>query len=90
MSDMYGGAASNHQIMKTLYRKKLPRDTIMVDKGFNIEDVLIPHQITMNIPSFFKKENKIDSEIVLKDRKVASKTVHVERHIVIGRTFKIL
>jgi hypothetical protein len=46
--------------------------------------------ITVNIPTFFKKRNRISGKIISSDRKVSSKRVHIERIIGLGKTYKIL
>jgi len=58
--------------------------------GFNVQDLFIPYDVTINIPTFFKKTNRMSTATVLKDRKLASKRVHVERIIGLAKTFKIL
>ena len=50
----------------------------------------MPYNVSINIPSFFTKKNRMSGEIVMKDRKIASKRVHIERIIGLGKTFKIL
>ena len=41
----------------------------------------MPHDILVNIPSFFRKKNRLSAKVVLADRKIASKRVHIERII---------
>ena len=67
-----------------------PGDEIMTDKGFNVEDMFIPYHVAINIPTFFKKKNRMSNETVIKDRKIASKRVHIERIIGLAKTYKIL
>ena len=62
----------------------------MVDKGFDVQDLFAPVDVCVNIPSFFRKKNKLSGKEVLQDRKIASKRVHVERVIGLGKTYKIL
>ena len=62
----------------------------MADKGFNVQDIFAPMDVTVNIPTFFKKRNRMSGETVIKDRSIASKRVHVERIIGLGKTYKIL
>lgn len=33
-----------------------PGDQIMADKGFNVEDLMLPYHVTVNMPTFFKKK----------------------------------
>ena len=92
ISEAYGGSASDRQICErgNLTDRCDPGDSIMADKGFNVQDLFIPYDITINIPSFFKKKNRISSHTVIKDRKLASKRVHVERIIGLAKSYKIL
>ena len=57
---------------------------------FNVQNLFIPYDMMINIPTFFRKKNRISSQTVLKDRKLASKRVHVERITGLAKTFKIL
>ena len=56
-----------------------PGDSVMADKGFNVQDIFAPYNVSINIPAFFRKQNKIKSSTVLSDRKLSSKRVHIER-----------
>ena len=92
VTDAYGGAASDRQIVE---RSNLPmkcesKDSLMADKGFNVQDIFAPYDVQINIPQFFKKKNGLSNETVMKDRKIASKRVHIERIIGLGKTYKIL
>lgn len=92
VSDAYGGSTSDRQ---TIERSRIPQmcdpgDEIMADKGFNVEDLLQPYQVSLNIPTFFKKKNRMSCAAVRRDRKISSKRVHVERVIGLAKTYKIL
>ncbi len=67
-----------------------PGDEVMGDKGFNVEDMFGPYGVTLNIPTFFRKKNRMSGATVMRDRKVSSKRVHVERVIGLAKTYKIL
>lgn len=67
-----------------------PYDSIMADKGFSVQDLFATQNVAINMPTFFKKKNRLTGEIVMKDRKISSKRVHVERIIGLAKTFKIL
>lgn len=62
----------------------------MSDKGFNVQDVFASRDITINIPTFLKKQNRMSGNTVLRNIKISSKRVHVERIIGLTKTFKIL
>lgn len=35
-----------------------PGDSIMADKGFNVQDLFASNDITVNIPTFFKRKKQ--------------------------------
>ena len=67
-----------------------PGDSVMADKGFNVQDLFARMDVTVNLPTFFKKRNRISGKIILSNRKVSSKLVHIERIISLGKTYKLL
>ena len=92
VSPAYGGSTSDRQICErsnllTLCDKG---DSIMADKGFNVQDLFAPYDVTINIPTFFRKKNRMTGKTVLKDRAISSKRVHIERIIGLVKTYKIL
>lgn len=88
----YGGSTSDRQIVErsNLGRLCEPGDSIMADKGFNVQDLMALHDVHVNIPTFLKKTNRFHPKALSRDRKIASKRVHIERHIGLAKTFKIL
>ncbi|KAK3880942.1 hypothetical protein Pcinc_014592 [Petrolisthes cinctipes] len=92
VSDVFGGATSDRQICErsSLVNKVESGDSIMADKGFNVQDMFIEPNVEINIPEFFRKKTRLSEKSVLKDRKIASKRVHVERLIGLAKTFKML
>lgn len=92
ISPAYGGSVSDRQMIERsdIPNKCDPGDSIMADKGFEVQDLFAPYDVTVNIPSFFKKTNRLSGNAVLHDRKIASKRVHIERIIGLGKTYKIL
>jgi len=48
----------------------------MVDKGFNIQGILAPYDVHVNIPTFLKKGNRFAPKTLARDRNIASKHVH--------------
>ncbi len=92
ISPAYAGTTSDRQIVErgNIPRKCDPGDSIMADKGFDVQDLFAPSDVTVNIPTFFKRKNKMSGKTVLHDRKISSKRVHIERLIGLGKTYKIL
>ena len=92
VSPAYGGSTSDRQIVE---RCKIvgacdPGDSVMADKGFNVQDLFATANVHVNIPTFFKKKNRMTGKIVVNDRKISSKRVHIERIIGLGKTYRIL
>lgn len=52
--------------------------------------MFIGKDITLNIPTFLKGHGQIPGLKLLKDRKLASQRVHIERLIGLTKTYKIL
>jgi hypothetical protein len=62
----------------------------MADKGFNVQDLFAANDVAVNIPTFFKKKNRLSGRQVLSDRKISSERVHIERVIGAMKRFKVL
>lgn len=92
VSDIFGGATSDRQICERsgLVNKVESGDSIMADKGFNVQDMFISPYVEINTPEFFKKKTRLSAKSLMRDRKIASKRVHVERIIGLAKTFKML
>ena len=94
ISEAYGGAASDRQIIERsdlLQRGKFaPNDSIMADRGFVVQDLFCMRQVQVNIPTVMRGMSQLPAETVVKDRRLASKRVHVERVIGLAKHFKIL
>lgn len=92
ISSAYGGSTTDRQIVERSNITSIcdPADSIMADKGFNVQDLFQSVGVSVNIPTFFRKRNRMDSKTVLRDRRIASKRVHIERIIGLAKTYKIL
>lgn len=92
VSPTYGGSVSDRAIIERsdLTNKVDPQDSLMVDRGFTIQDIFAPHQVSINIPAFKKGQSQLPGVIIEKDRQLANKRVHVERVIGLTKTYKIL
>lgn len=93
VSKGYGGRSSDKGIFvqSDLIKKLCPRrDSIMVDKGFLIDQICNEHFIKLIRPSFLKKKKQF-SEIESKENVLISKArVHIERVNQRIRLFNIL
>ncbi len=94
ISEAYGGAASDRQIVErsSLLQENLFEngDSIMADRGFIVQDLFALKQVHVNIPTVMRNMNQLPAEKVVRDRRIASKRVHVERIIGLAKTFRIL
>ena len=95
VSDAYGGSTSDRQICERsdLIKKPLftSGESIMADRGLNVvQELSASKDVQVNIPSFMKGRNQLSLSEVIKDRRTASKCVHIERIIGLAKTFKIL
>ena len=96
ISDSYGGAVSDRQIIERSplccnseqYFEK--GDSIMADRGIMVQDLFASKDICVNTPTMLKGKSQLEPHEVVHDRRVASKRIHVERVIGLGKTFKIL
>ncbi|KAL4719540.1 hypothetical protein ACJJTC_013835 [Scirpophaga incertulas] len=91
-SEAYAGSVSDRQIVE---RSKLfdlceKGDSIMADRGFNVQDLFASKGIGINIPSFLKGKSQIPSVLLKNDQKIARHRVHIERNIGLTKTYKIL
>ena len=67
-----------------------PGDSIMADRGLLVQDLFASKDVKVNTPTTMKGLTQLPADIVVKDRKIASKRVHVERIIGLAKTYKIL
>ena len=80
-----GGAMSDKRLVKEsgILSKFLPQDTVLADRGFNIQELLLPYQVNLVIPPFLKKKKQFSLEDDARTKQVANARIHIER--VIGR-----
>ncbi|KYN00652.1 hypothetical protein ALC62_08567, partial [Cyphomyrmex costatus] len=92
ISSAYAGSVSDRAIVErsNLTKKTEPGDSIMADRGFTVQDLFAPIYVSINIPAFLKGKTQLPGLTLLKDRKLASKRVHIERLIGLTKTYKIL
>jgi len=71
VTDACGGSATDRQIVERcgLRDKCEPGDSIMADKGFNVQDIIGTKDMTVNIPERFSKKNRLSSHTVPKTGK---------------------
>jgi len=53
-------------------------DSVMADRGFNIQDDLTPLGIKVNIPPFLKVKTQLEPEELVETHRIASLRIHIE------------
>jgi hypothetical protein len=93
VSPAVGGSASDRQIIENsnlLDGRFGAGDSIMADRGILVQDLFAAQNVIVNTPTTMKGKNQLPAETVVKDRRISSKRVHVERVIGLAKTYKIL
>ena len=92
VSPVYEGSISDKKLVQVsgLLDKLEISDEIMADKGFDIQDLLAPLGVRLNIPPFLSSSTQFSCEDVLKTKKIAKLRIHVERAILRFKEFRIL
>ncbi|XP_031559835.1 uncharacterized protein LOC116296006 [Actinia tenebrosa] len=90
-SDAWSGKVSDKQITQDSRVLELlePGDNVMVDKGFEIEDI-VPPGVRVNMPPSLQSRRPFFAADTEKTMNIASVTIHVERAIQRIKTFHIL
>ena len=65
-------------------------DSVMADKGFDIQDILITRGVKLNIPPFKQGERQMLPEEIASTKKIAAIRIHVERKMQRIKSFRIL
>ncbi|KXJ27604.1 hypothetical protein AC249_AIPGENE7624 [Exaiptasia diaphana] len=91
VSDLYSGRTSDKEATRDCGILPLLEegDSIMVDKGFDIEDIL-PKNVSLNIPPFLREKDHFSLEEETETRRIAALRIHVERAIRRIKCFRIL
>lgn len=96
VSNPYGGNTSDRHIAeKEILHKLEPGDAVMVDRGFNIKDLLLQRGVKLHMPPFTRKNREgtgktLNQKEILQTREIASLRIHVERAIERMKNFRIL
>ncbi|KAK3907776.1 tRNA(Ile)-lysidine synthase [Frankliniella fusca] len=82
-SEAFGGSTSDRQIFE---RSVLPElcsrgDSIMADREYNVQDIFESKGVAITIPAFLRGKDHLSGSVIMRDRRLASKRVHIERLI---------
>ena len=83
VSPLYSGNISDKDLTRNCGLLELLEegDSIMADRGFDIDEVLKPIGVTLNMPPFLGNKDQLDQVELIQTRRIASLRVHVERAI---------
>ncbi|XP_069119303.1 uncharacterized protein, partial [Argopecten irradians] len=96
VSQSFGGSASDRQIIESSIlldpNNKMfeSGDSIMADRGIMVQDLFAAQDVHVNTPSMLKGKSQLEPEEVVRDRRIASKRIHVERVIGLAKRYKII
>ena len=92
ISHLYGGHVSDKAITQSCGLIDLLEagDVVMANKGFDIQDLLVPHRVILNIPPFLREKDQLSVEEEAETRHIASVRIHVERAIERVKNYRIL
>ncbi|XP_040066111.2 uncharacterized protein LOC120839814 [Ixodes scapularis] len=93
VSPAFCGRSSDTHITKEsgLLEKCLPFiDSVMVDKGFLIDELCCEHKVKLVRPPFLRKNTQLSKSDAANNQSIAAARVHVERAIQRMKLFRIL
>ena len=92
VSDLFEGSISDVAIFETcgILQYINPKDTLLVDKGFTVQDILLAKQATIYIPPFLGKRETFTKEEVMLTKRIAKARIHVERFNERLKKFRLL
>ena len=91
VSDVYEGAISDKELFKKskIIDKINPGDLVMVDRGFNVRDMLLEKGADIVIPPFLGNRINLSPQEEAQTRIIAKLRIHVERVIERIKKYKI-
>ena len=83
VSQGWGGRTSDKYITEhsSLLDKLVPGDTVLADRGFDIQDSVGSHCARLSIPAFTMGKNQLSGIDIEQSRQIANVRIHVERVI---------
>ena len=91
VSDLFSGRVSDKKATKEcgIYDLLQTGDSVMADRGFDIDDDL-PPGVSLNIPAFMNGKEQLNLNEETETRRIAAVRIHVERAIARVKSFRIL
>ena len=81
VSELFPGSISDKELTRKSGLLDLLEngDSVMADRGFDIQDDLTPLGVKLNIPPFLKGKKQLEENERIETRRIASLRIHVER-----------
>ena len=81
VSSLYPGSTSDKELTRRSGILDLlePGDSVMADRGFDIEEDLVLLGVKLNIPPFLRGKLQLSEKELIATRRIASLRIHVER-----------
>lgn len=92
ISDLYPGSISDKELTRRCGILDLLEqgDSVMADRGFNIEEELALIGVQLNIPPFLRGKDQLTERELIETRRIASLRIHVERAMEQLKNFHVL
>ena len=95
VSPLYGGSISDRELTQRsgfldMLKTAGKGASVMADKGFDIQDLLVSSGVKLNIPPFLQKGAQFSADDVERTQQIAKVRIHVERLIERVKDFNIL
>ena len=80
VSSLYPGSISDKELTRRCDILDLlePGDSVMADRGFDIEEDLALRGVRLNIPPFLRGKTQLSEKELITTRRIASLRIHVE------------
>ena len=81
VSSLFPGSISDKELTRQSGILDLlePGDSVMEDRGFNIEEDLLLRGVQLNIPPYLRGKVQLSGTELIETRRIASLRIHVER-----------
>ena len=91
VSKLYAGSISDKELTRSsgILEMLESGDSVMADRGFNIQEDLALLGVALNIPPFLKGKTQLTEKELIETRRIASIRIHVERAMECIKNFHI-